>query len=66
MHHKTYVLKRDVKITKHVTLKKGQEVEVVNQVVYMGGFPVSFELQKIMLQWIKDNPDSLIDDTRHF
>jgi hypothetical protein len=64
--NKTYILKRDAQITKYILLKKGQEIEVVNEVVYMGGFPVTLDVQKTILDWIKDNPTALINDTRHF
>lgn len=66
MYNKTYVLKKDVQITKHVNLKRGQEIEVVNDVVYMGGYPVTLDLQSVMLEWIKNNPKLLVNDTRHF
>jgi hypothetical protein len=64
--NKTYILKRDAQITKHILLKKGQEIEVVNEVVYMSGFPVTLDVQKTILDWIKNNPTALINDTRHF
>lgn len=64
--NKTYILKKDVQLTKNVLLKKNQEIEVVNRVVYISGYPVTLSLQKILLEWIQNNPDALINDTRHF
>jgi|TARA_R110000868_G_C10864069_1_gene761744 hypothetical protein len=51
-------------VMKGATLPKDTELEVVNDVVYMGGFPIPPEMQGIFLNWIDTNPKLFKDDTR--
>lgn len=44
--------------------KGGQEFHIVSDVVYMSGYPVPIELQHIMMNWIMQNPNLFVDDTR--
>jgi len=64
MNGKVYRLKKDVEVIKGVTLKAGQELEMVMGVVYMGGFPLPPEMQLSFKNFINNNPDLFIDDTR--
>ena len=45
-------------------LTKGQELEIVNDVVYMNGFMLQTSLQASIYDWIVDNPDLLDDITK--
>jgi hypothetical protein len=63
---KVFRLKQDVQLTKNIKLSKGQEIEVVRDVVYMGGYPVRPGEQKLFLDWILNNQNLLINDTRRF
>lgn len=47
-----------------VTLPEGQELEVVMDVVYMGGYPIPPNMQPLVLIWIKNNPNLFADVTR--
>jgi len=51
-------------VMKGATLPKDSELEVVNNVVYMNGFPIQPELQSTFMQWIDNNPQLFVDDTR--
>ena len=64
MNGKVYRLKKDVEVIKGVTLKAGQELEMVMGVVYIGGFPLPPEMQLSFKNFINNNPDLFIDDTR--
>ena len=65
IHNKIYRVKQESVIPKlNLTLKQGQELEVVMNVVYMGGFMVQTNLQAAMLEWIKANPSLLIEITK--
>lgn len=47
-----------------VTLPEGQEIEVVMDVVYMQGYPIPLNMQAMVLNWIKSNPNLFVDVTR--
>jgi hypothetical protein len=64
--NKVYTLLQDVQITRHTHLKKGQEIGLVNNVVYMGGYPISFDMQKVFKDWMDNNMDKLKLSTRQF
>lgn len=64
MNGKVYRLKKDVEVINGVNLKAGQELEMVMGVVYMGGFPLPPEMQPSFKNFINNNPDLFIDDTR--
>lgn len=59
--NKVYSAKKDVQITKDISLPNGQEVEIVNDVVYVNGHPVPPAFQKLFLDYIVNN-QSLFDD----
>jgi hypothetical protein len=64
MNGTVYRLKQDVTVAKGMDLKAGQELEVVMGVVYMGGFPLPFEMQQLFMNFINNNKNLFIDDTR--
>jgi hypothetical protein len=64
MNGTVYRLKQDVTVAKGMDLKAGQELEVVMGVVYMGGFPLPFEMQQLFVKFIDNNKNLFVDDTR--
>jgi hypothetical protein len=64
MNGQVYRLKQDVSVAKGMDLKAGQELEVVMGVVYMGGFPLPFDMQPLFMNFINNNKNLFIDDTR--
>jgi hypothetical protein len=39
--------------------KQGQEFNIINEVVYMEGFPLPLGWQAMVLKWIRDNQKTL-------
>jgi len=62
--NKVYKLKKAVQVNKEIHLEAGQEIEVVMDVVYMGGYPLPPHFQHFFLNWLKNNPELFYDDTR--
>lgn len=44
----------------------GQEFHIVQNVLYMGGFPLPGGLQKPLMDWIFANKMLFVEDTRNF
>jgi hypothetical protein len=59
-------LKKDATVIDDMEFQKGQEFEVIAGVVYMGGFPLQLNLQKLIKDWMNKNPTLFINDTRNF
>ena len=59
-------LKQEATIIDDMTLPKGQEIELIAGVVYMGGFMVQTNLQSLIKNWMDNNPHLFINDTRNF
>jgi len=59
-----FKLLRKTTLQNGVTLPEGQELEVVMDVVYMGGYPIPPNMQPLVLNWIKNNPNLFADVTR--
>lgn len=59
-------LKEDAFLPNSIRFTKGQELEVVENVVYCGGFPLPFSIQPTVLAWIHQNPNLFINDTRRW
>lgn len=59
-----YRLKKDVEVGKDMPLKKGQEIEVVMDVIYINGFPVPPAMQGLFYVFITNNQDVLEDVTK--
>jgi hypothetical protein len=64
--NKVFRLKQDVTLQTGVKLTRGQELEVVMDVVYMQGFPLPNEHQYTFMKFITENPNYFVDDTRNF
>lgn len=62
--NEVYRLKKDVEVGKDMPLKKGQEIEVVMDVVYINGFPVPPVMQPLFYQFIISNQDILENVTK--
>jgi len=54
--NKMYRLKKDTEVTKNMQLKANQEISIVNDVVYVDGYPIQSELQGFFYNWIMNNP----------
>jgi hypothetical protein len=59
-------LKKDARLSSGITFKKGTEIELVNGVAYVGGFPVQFEANYTILKWVEENPSLFTEDYRRF
>lgn len=64
MNGTVYRLKQDAVVAKDLVLKAGQELEIVMGVVYMGGFPIPPNMQQLFMNFINNNKNLFIDDTR--
>ena len=58
---RVFRLKADAEVGKGMPLKKGQELEIVTDVVYVNGNMVPPAMQPLFYGWIVNNP-SLFDD----
>lgn len=61
-----YVLRQDSTLSGDLMFKKDQEIEVVNKVIYMGGFMLPPGLQPVVTKWIENNLPLLKMDNRNF
>lgn len=66
MENKVLKLKNDVNLINDIKLTSGQEIEIVNGVVYINGHMLSLEYQTYFINWITNNPDLFINDTRNW
>ena len=61
-----------LKLNKETTLQNGvkfpagQELEVVMDVVYVGGYPLPINMQPLVLNWIKTNPKLFTNTTKNW
>lgn len=63
---KVFKLLKKTTLQNGVTLPEGQELEVVMDVVYMQGYPIPPNMQALVLNWIKTNPNLFTDVTRNW
>jgi hypothetical protein len=64
--NKVLKLLKETKLKNGVTFKEGQEIEVVMDVVYVGGFILPPNIQPTTLNWIKENPTLFKDVTMNW
>ncbi len=64
--NKVYRLLKESVLPNGIRLPQNQEIEIVQDVVYMGGFPLPQEVQGTVYKWIQSNPTLFKDDTRIF
>ena len=53
-------------IKEEFDFQNGQEFHIVADVIYMGGFPLPPNMQKTFIEWVLNNKQLFIEDTRHF
>jgi hypothetical protein len=63
---RVYKLKQDVEIGKDMPLKKGQELEIVMDVVFVNGNIIPPNLQLLFYSFIINNPTLVEDVTRQW
>ena len=61
---KVYQLKKEAKLQNGVTFPANQEIEIVMDVVYIGGYPLPPNMQATMYSWIVSNPTLFNDTTK--
>ena len=57
-------VKKDLELNGGINFKKGTEIEIVQNVIYMQGFPLPREYQTMVMNLIKSNKESFEDVTR--
>lgn len=62
--NKVYRLKQATEVAPNMPLPAGQEIEVVQNVVYVNGYIVPPTFQQLFLTWLENNPNLFEDDTR--
>ncbi len=62
--NKVYKLTKNVEVARNMPLQAGQEIEVVMDVVYMNGYPLTPELQPLFLRFVNENQNILEDVTK--
>ena len=64
--NKVYKLKQAVEVSKNMPLPKGQELEIVTDVVYVNGNMIPPNMQQLFYSWIMNNPTLFDDVTRQW
>ena len=64
--NKVYKLKQDVEIGRDMPLKQGQEIEIVQDVVYINGHMVPPNMQQLFYNFIINNPNKFLDVTKNW
>jgi hypothetical protein len=59
-------LLKDSTLVNGVKFPAGQEIEVVMNVVYVGGYPLPPGMQGMVLFWINENPNLFEDVTKNW
>ena len=59
-----YKLLKAAEVGKDMPLPAGQEIEVINSVIYVNGFMVDTRLQTVFYNFVLNNPSLFKDDTR--
>ena len=62
--NRVYKLNKATKLSNGVEFPVNQELEVVMDVVYVGGYPLPFNMQSLVLNWINSNPLLFTDTTK--
>ena len=64
--NRVYRLKKDTEVSKGMPLLKGQELEIVTDVVYVNGNMVPPNMQHMFYSWIVNNPTLFDDITKNW
>lgn len=59
-----YRLLKSAEVGKDMSLPAGQEIEILNGVVYVNGFMVDTRLQEVFYNFVLNNQNLFKDDTR--
>ena len=63
---KVLKLLKESKLNNGVSFPVGQELEIVMDVVYIGGYPLPPNMQSTTLNWITENPTLFSDVTKNW
>jgi hypothetical protein len=66
MEIKVLKLLKETTLQNGVKFPAGQEIEVVMDVVYVGGYPLPPNMQALTIHWIKQNPNLFEDVTKEW
>lgn len=66
MENRVLKAKKDLQFSNGINFKTGTELEIVQGVIYMQGYPLPMEYQYMVMQLIKANEDSFEDVTRNW
>lgn len=61
--NKVLKLKNAATLSNGVTFPAGQEIEIVMNVVYVGGYPLPPNMQSLVLNWVVNNPNLFTETT---
>jgi hypothetical protein len=64
--NRVYKLKEAAEVGKDMPLPAGQEIEIVNDVLYINGYMVPPDLQSTFYAWLVNNPDLFDDATKNW
>lgn len=64
--NKVYKLKQDVEVGPNMPLKQGQEIEIVQDVVYINGHMVPPNMQQLFYNFVINNPNKFLDVTKNW
>ena len=64
--NKVLRLEKKATLKNGVELPAGQEIEIVMDVVYMGGYPLPPNMQGMMLNWVTSNPTLFKETTKNW
>ena len=64
--NRVYKLKEAAEVGKDMPLPAGQEIEIVNDVLYVNGNMVPPDLQLLFYAWVVNNPELFDDITRQW
>jgi len=64
--NKVLRLEKEATLKNGVKLPAGQEIEIVMDVVYMGGYPLPPNMQGLMLNWVISNPTLFKETTKNW
>jgi hypothetical protein len=63
---RVYRLKQDAEVGPKMPLNKGQELEIVQDVVYVNGNMVPPNFQPLFYDWVTNNPTLFDDVTKNW
>ena len=64
MENKVLTLLKETTLKNGVKFPAGQEIEIVMDVVYVGGYPLPPNMQALTIHWITQNPTLFKDVTK--